>query len=231
MKLKFEPTLAYQTDAVNAVADLFAGQYLGQTSFEISDTLPGGLALTRYGVRNNLTLTDAQLLANTQAIQERNDIRKVASLRHPPGVFKSIKLTREHFRALHDNVPFNPFIYGFQAPGGRAPALERQPYSDHDDQYLGVPSTTCRTRIPDTIDDAALQQSNVVYRNNDRMGGQPIEFIRSTKPIVIIDEPQGVDTTPKPRWAISQIEPAVTLQVGVGETPPSGPMRIPPTPM
>ena len=36
MKLKFDPSLSYQLDAVNAVADVFDGQPLGQTSFEVS---------------------------------------------------------------------------------------------------------------------------------------------------------------------------------------------------
>ena len=67
MKLKFDPGLAYQIDAVEAVANLFEGQSIGQTSFEISDTMPYGVALTAYGVGNNLTLTDEQLLANTHA--------------------------------------------------------------------------------------------------------------------------------------------------------------------
>ena len=40
MKLKFDPSLAYQLDAVNAVADVFDGQPLGQTSFEVSSTMP-----------------------------------------------------------------------------------------------------------------------------------------------------------------------------------------------
>jgi type III restriction enzyme len=70
--------------------------------------------------------------------------------------------------------------------------------------------------VPDqdfaTIDDAALQQSNVIYRDNDRMGGRPIEFIQSTNPIVIIDEPQSVDTTPRSRRAISQLKPALRLR-------------------
>ena len=42
--------------------------------------MPYGVLLTAYGVGNNLTLTDEQLLANTHAIQERNDIEKVKAL-------------------------------------------------------------------------------------------------------------------------------------------------------
>ena len=62
MKLKFDPSLAYQLDAVNAVADVFDGQPLGQTSFEVSSTMPSGVVLTTRGVGNNVVLTDEQIL-------------------------------------------------------------------------------------------------------------------------------------------------------------------------
>ena len=64
----------------------------------------------------------------------------------------------------------------------------------------------------DEMDEEALKRLNVIYRDNDKMGGRPIEFIRSTNPIVIIDEPQSVDTTAKSRRAISQLNPAATLR-------------------
>ena len=76
MKLKFDPSLAYQHDAVAAVADIFDGQPLGQTSFEISGTMPGGVTLTTYGVGNNLVLTEEQFAANIHRVQERNGIPK-----------------------------------------------------------------------------------------------------------------------------------------------------------
>lgn len=41
-----------------------------------------------------------------------------------------------------------------------------------------------------------LKKLNVINRENDRMSGRrPIEFIQAANPIVIIDEPQSVDTT------------------------------------
>ena len=253
MKLKFDPALAYQIDAVEAIADLFKDQPLGQTSFEISNTMPAGLALTTYGVGNNLTLTDEQLFANTHAIQERNGIEKVTSLqgrdfsiemetgtgktyaylrsifelnkRHGfkkfiivvpsiairEGVLKSIEIMRDHFRTLYDNVPFGYFVYDSKRLG-----TVRQ-FSDSNHVQIMVINIQAFQRDVldedlDTIDDAALQQSNVIYRDNDRMGGRPIEFVQSTNPIVIIDEPQSVDTTPRSRRAISQLKPAVTLR-------------------
>lgn len=253
MKLKFDPALAYQTDAVEAVADLFEGQPLGQTSFEVSDTMPDGVALTAYGVGNNLTLTDEQLLANTHAVQERNDIEKVKALQGRDfsiemetgtgktyvylrsifelnkrygfkkfiivvpsvaireGVLKSIEIMREHFKALYDNVPFGYFVYDSKRLG----AVRQFSDSNHV-QIMVINIQAFQRDVPDQdldmIDDATLQQSNVIYRDNDRMGGRPIEFVQSTNPIVIIDEPQSVDTTPRSRRAISQLKPAATLR-------------------
>ena len=64
----------------------------------------------------------------------------------------------------------------------------------------------------DAMDEDELKKLNVIYRDNDRMGGKPIDFIRAARPIVIIDEPQSVDTTPKSRRAIAQLNPATTLR-------------------
>jgi type III restriction enzyme len=43
-------------------------------------------------------------------------------------------------------------------------------------------------------------------------GRRPIEFIQAANPIVIIDEPQSVDTTEKSRRAISNLNPMATLR-------------------
>ena len=253
MKLKFDPGLAYQIDAVHGIVDLFEGQPIGQTSFEISDTMPDGMVLTAYGVGNNFILTDEQLLANTRAIQERNDIEKLTSLQGRDfsiemetgtgktyvylrsifelnkrygfkkfiiivpsvaireGVLKSIEVMRDHFSALYDNVPFGHFVYDSKHLGD-----VRQFADSNHVQIMVINIQAFQRDVPDEdldmIDDAALQQSNVIYRDNDRMGGRPIEFVQSTNPIVIIDEPQSIDTTPRSRRAISQLQPAATLR-------------------
>ena len=39
-------------------------------------------------------------------------------------------------------------------------------------------------------------KANIIHRTNDRLNGmRPIELIQETRPFVIIDEPQSVDTT------------------------------------
>jgi type III restriction enzyme len=58
-----------------------------------------------------------------------------------------------------------------------------------------------------------LKKLNVINRENDRMSGRrPIEFIQAASPIVIIDEPQSVDTTDKSRRAIGNLNPMATLR-------------------
>src|ERR1700677_4063199 len=58
-----------------------------------------------------------------------------------------------------------------------------------------------------------LKKLNVINRENDKMSGRkPIEFIQAANPIVIIDEPQSVDNTPKAKRAIFNLNPLVTLR-------------------
>lgn len=254
MKLKFDPSLAYQIDAVDAVADVLDGQPLGQTSFEISSAMPGGIVLTTHGVGNNLVLTDEQLLANVQKVQERNGIKRVTALQGREfsiemetgtgktyvylrtifelnkrygfkkfiivvpsvaireGVLKSLQITKEHFEALYDNVPFGSFVYDSKRLG-----VVRQ-FSDSNHVQIMVINIQAFLKDVDEdanlneMDEEALKRLNVIYRDNDRMGGKPIEFIRSANPVVIIDEPQSVDTTAKSRRAILQLNPIATLR-------------------
>ncbi len=254
MKLKFDPSLAYQLDAVNAVADVFDGQPLGQTSFEVSSTMPSGVVLTTRGVGNNLVLADEQLLANVHKAQEANDIERVPALQGREfsiemetgtgktyvylrtifelnkrygfkkfiivvpsvaireGVLKSLEITRDHFAALYDNTPAASFVYDSRRLG-----TVRQ-FSDSNHIQIMVINIQAFVKDVDEdanldeMDEEALKRLNVIYRDNDRMGGKPIEFIRAANPIVIIDEPQSVDTTPKSRRAIAQLNPAATLR-------------------
>ncbi|MCY3986014.1 MAG: DEAD/DEAH box helicase family protein, partial [Candidatus Dadabacteria bacterium] len=86
MKLKFDPSLDYQRHAIDAVVDVFDGQPIAQSSFEISQTTGGlGLAQTELAVGNAVTLAPEKILENVRAIQERNDIEMVPELQGPEG--------------------------------------------------------------------------------------------------------------------------------------------------
>lgn len=81
MKLKFDPTLQYQQDAISAVVNVFDGQPFVQSSAMAFQALQiGGLFQSELGMGNSLSLDDDALLKNVQVVQEANDIAKTAAL-------------------------------------------------------------------------------------------------------------------------------------------------------
>jgi type III restriction enzyme len=81
MKLKFDPSLQYQQDAVNAVVNVFQGQpFVLSGAMAFQSLQIGGLFQTELGMGNRLILPDDEILKNVHAIQETNDIEKVAAL-------------------------------------------------------------------------------------------------------------------------------------------------------
>jgi type III restriction enzyme len=81
MKLKFDPTLQYQQDAITAVVKVFEGQPFMQSAAMAFQALQiGGLFQTELGMGNSLTLVDEDILKNVRTVQEANDIEKVSAL-------------------------------------------------------------------------------------------------------------------------------------------------------
>ncbi|MDR0917745.1 MAG: hypothetical protein LBM93_00620 [Oscillospiraceae bacterium] len=68
MKLKFK-NQTFQTEAVNAVVSLFEGQPHRQDTFTIINS--SQLNLDSTGVRNNISITNEQLIENMHRVQER----------------------------------------------------------------------------------------------------------------------------------------------------------------
>ena len=81
MKLKFNPSLQYQQDAINAVVNVFDGQPFVQTSAIAFQSLQiGGLFQTELGMGNRFTLHEDEILKNLHAIQEGNGLKKIDAL-------------------------------------------------------------------------------------------------------------------------------------------------------
>jgi type III restriction enzyme len=121
------------------------------------------------------------------------------------GVLKNIEITAEHFRALYDNMPFEHFVYDAK----RVNRL-RQFATGNTLQILIINIDAFRKNFTGT---EAEQKSNVIYKESDRLSGrQPIEFVQAARPIVIIDEPQSVDSTDKAQEAIKALNPLCTLR-------------------
>lgn len=255
MKLKFDPSLQYQQDAVTAIVGAFEGQPFVQTGAMAFQALEiGGLFQTELGMGNRLNLPDDELLKNVHRIQESNDIEKVAALHGRDfsiemetgtgktyvylrtifelsktygfrkfiivvpsvaireGVLKSIDVTKEHFQTLYDKAPFDHFVYDSKRLG-----KVRQFATSNQIQIMVINIQSFQKDVADKdlseMTEDELKKLNVINRENDRMSGRkPIEFIQATNPIVIIDEPQSVDTTDKSKRAIRNLNPMVTLR-------------------
>ena len=124
----------------------------------------------------------------------------VPNLAIKEGVWKSIEITRDHFANLYDHLPYDAFVYD------SAKLNEVRSFATSDTVQIMVINIDAFRRS--FTDPAAENKANIIHRANDRLNGRkPIELIAGTNPIVIIDEPQSVDTTPKSKEAIASLSP------------------------
>ncbi|MBE3143281.1 MAG: DEAD/DEAH box helicase family protein [Planctomycetes bacterium] len=116
------------------------------------------------------------------------------------GVLKSIEVTKEHFGAIYNKVPFDYFVYDSKKLG-----KVRQFATSNQIQVMII---NVQAFLRDEGD-----ASNIIHQERDAMSGRrPIEFIQAANPIIIIDEPQSVDNTPKSRRAIQQLNPVACFR-------------------
>jgi type III restriction enzyme len=121
------------------------------------------------------------------------------------GVLKNIEITAEHFRVLYNNLPFEHFVYD-----ARRVNRLRQFAISNTLQILIINIDAFRKNFTGTEEQ---QKSNVIYRESDKLSGrQPIEFVQAARPIVIIEEPQSVDSTERAQEAIRALNPLCTLR-------------------
>ena len=63
MKFKFDPNLEYQQEAIQSIVDIFDGQPLGQSEYEVSlNNQVGFIEQNELGIGNNRVITNEQLL-------------------------------------------------------------------------------------------------------------------------------------------------------------------------
>lgn len=239
MKLKFN-NQEYQTAAVNSIVDIFNGQRINKSNFSISvgtlraqgvgnklDLLDEQIIENVRKIQLNNRLTRSINLENmnfsiemetgtgktyvyTKTILELNKkygftkfIIVVPSIAIKEGVYKSLQMTEEHFKNIYDNIPYNYFIYDSKKRG------KVENFATSIDIEIMI--VTIGAFISDFGKDN--KKSNLMYRRDDKINDQiPIELIRNTNPIVIIDEPQSVDNTPKAKEAIKKLNPLCQLR-------------------
>lgn len=129
----------------------------------------------------------------------------VPSIAIKEGTNKTLQITNEHFKAIFDNVNYDYFVYD-------SSNLEqvRDFATSSDIRIMIINIDAFKKSFTDKSKDT---KANIIHRTNDRLSGQkPIDFISSTNPIVIIDEPQSVDNTPKSKEAISKLNPLCKIR-------------------
>lgn len=129
----------------------------------------------------------------------------VPSIAIKEGVYKSLQITKEHFQDLFDNTIYNYFVYD----SGKLEQVRSFAVSDNI-EIMVINIDAFRRSFSDPTKES---KANIIHRTNDRLNGmKPIELIQETRPFVIIDEPQSVDTTPKSKEAIKSLNPLCILR-------------------
>src|SRR5688572_23611086 len=123
----------------------------------------------------------------------------VPSVAIKEGVYKSLQITEEHFKGLYGGVPFDYFLYD-SAKLGQVRNFATSPNI----QIMVV-----------TVGAINKKDVNNLYKDSEKTGGEkPIDLIKSTRPIVIVDEPQSVDGGLEGRGkeALGAMNPLCTLR-------------------
>jgi type III restriction enzyme len=200
-----------------------------------------GFAESDLGLGNRLTLLDDEIVNNLNAVQLRNGLKPsqslvsgdftvemetgtgktyvylrtifelnrrygftkfvvvVPSIAIKEGVYKSIQITEEHFKGLYAGVPFDYFLYDSAKLG----QVRNFATSQHV-QIMVV-----------TVGAINKKEVNNLYKDSEKTGGEkPIDLIKATRPIVIVDEPQSVDGGLEGRGkeALGAMNPLCTLR-------------------
>lgn len=125
----------------------------------------------------------------------------VPSIAIKEGVYKTLQITEDHFRGLYANTPFEYFLYDSGKLG-----QVRNFATSPNIQIMVV-----------TVGAINKKDVNNIYGKgaNEQTGGEkPIDLIRATSPIIIVDEPQSVDggLSGAGKKALDAMNPLCTLR-------------------
>ncbi|SHO23769.1 Type III restriction-modification system restriction subunit [Moritella viscosa] len=253
MKIKFNPDLTHQKEAINAVVGVFEGQETFQSNFSVSNAMQADMFERNdgVGVANALSLLPEELYENTRNVQihsglaqtentkqklpsldftiemetgtgktyvylrsafelhQRYGLTKfiivVPSVAIKEGVYKSLQMTEDHFRKKYKNVQYDYFVYDS--------SKREQVRNFATNDYIQIMVINIDAFSKSFTDPEKETKANLIHRTDDRLNGmKPIEFIQSTNPVVIIDEPQSVASTANRKKAIASLNPLCTFR-------------------
>ena len=192
-------------------------------------------------VGNNLVLDEATILQNLQAVQDKNGLEVLGALAGDAldfdiemetgtgktyvylrtifelaktynftkfvilvpsvaireGVTTSIKLMHQHFRDLYPSQPFDYSVYSGQSA----------------EEVQGFATSTNVQIMVMTIDSIrGNASSRIIHQTRDKLNGlRPIDYLKATRPVVIMDEPQNMESQLS-QSSIGELDPIATLR-------------------
>lgn len=206
-----------------------------------------GLVESELGIGNRLTLLDDEIVNNLRNIQLRNGLAPstalnsgdftvemetgtgktyvylrtifelnrrygftkfvivVPSVAIKEGVYKTLQITEEHFKGLYSGQPFDYFLYDSTKLG----------------QVRNFAISPSIQIMVVTVGAINKKDVNNLYKDSEKTGGErPIDLIRATRPILIVDEPQSVDGGLEGRGkeALDTMTPLCTLRYSATHT-------------
>ncbi len=126
----------------------------------------------------------------------------VPSIAIKEGVYHSLEITREHFEHIFEKVPYEFFVYN------SGDLAKIRSFATNNTLSIMVINIDSFKKDFADDDEENSKSVNIINRKHDKFDGmKPIDVIAETNPIVIIDEPQSVDTTDKSSQAIERLNP------------------------
>jgi len=229
MKFKFDSNLDFQLEAIKSVVDLFKGQKNTTKSF--SFIAENGI------VPNELGISEKKLLGNLNAVQKENNIKEIEELQGMDfsvemetgtgktyvylrsilelnkeygfnkfiiivpsvaireGVLKTLEITKPHFKQIYDNISYN--------------------FCEYDSSKLSRVRQFSRNNNVEILVmtlDSFNKDKNIMNQNIDKLSGQkPIDLVSKTNPILILDEPQNMESE-KAKEALKKLNPLLRLR-------------------
>ena len=123
----------------------------------------------------------------------------VPSVAIKEGVYKTLQITEDHFKGLYAGVPFDYFLYDSNKLG----------------QVRNFATSSNIQIMVVTVGAINKKDVNNLYKDSEKTGGEkPIDLIKATRPVVIVDEPQSVDggLTGAGKTALDAMNPLCTLR-------------------
>jgi type III restriction enzyme len=228
MDFKFNSRLDFQLKAIESVNKIFQGQeFIKQENY-----------IKEYGIiENRLNLDENEILNNLKSIQNENNLKETENLKSldftiemetgtgktyvylrtilelnknygftkfiiivpsvaiREGVIKTLQQTKKHFKEIYNNLIFNFYNYNSKN------ITSIKNFSQSRDIEIMIMTI-----------DSFNKDTNIIEKELDKLQGRkPIDLIKKTKPILILDEPQNMESE-KSKDALTKLNSLFNLR-------------------